>query len=587
MRMPDADGNLVPMRVARRASDGLTPRQRYQKRLQALKNERNSWMSHWRELADFIQPRKARLLSHEQNRGDRRNQNIINNTAGWGVRVLASGMMAGITSPARVWFRLTTPDPDLAEFGPVKQWLYEVESRIRMTFARSNIYNQLHQAYEALGTFGTACLYVEDDAEDVLRAYTFPLGSYALQNNARLRVDTVYRELSMTVGQLVEQFGLDAVSLRVRTDYERGDVDRWVEVVHVIEPNRDMAYGRLGAPGMAFRSCWFEVGSGEADRAQFLRESGYEDFPVLAPRWSVTGEDVYGNSPGMDALGDVKALQLLERRKAQAVDKIVTPPMRAPASLMTTRASLLPGDITYVDTSTAAAGTFEPAMTINPAAVQVLEGSIREHEGRIKTAFYADLWLMLAEQAPSDMTAREVAERHEEKMLQLGPVMERLQDELLDPLVDRTFGILLRNGDLPPPPEELQGMDLRVEYLSIMAQAQKMLGITGVERLASFAGNLAAVKPEVLDKLDFDQMVDEYGQMLGVPPALVVPDEAVEKARAARAQQAQQMQAQAAAAQTVQGAKTLSETDMGGDSALSRMLSNLGAPPPTASTTKG
>ena len=174
------------------------------------------------------------------------------------------------------------------------------------------------------------------------------------------------------------------------------------------------------------------------------------------------------------------------------------------------------------------------------------------------------------------MTAREVVERHEEKMLQLGPVMERLTDELLDPLIDRTFSVLLRNGDLPPPPEELQGMELKVEYISILAQAQKLVGTSAVERLASFVGNLAGVRPEVLDKINFDEMVDQYGGMLGVPPQLIRPDEEVAKLRQARAQQAAQAQQAEAAAASVQGARVLSETDTSSDNALTRILSNLG-----------
>lgn len=583
MRLPTADGRLRTVQTPRLPE--IPPRQRYLKRLNALKNERQSWLDHWRELSEYLQPRKSRFLVNDTRPGAKKNERIVNSTGTFGVRVLSSGMMAGITSPARLWFRLTTPDPDLAEFGTVKSWLHDVEQRIRTAFARSNVYNHLHQVYENLATFGTAALYIEDSPTDILRAYTFPIGQYSLANSAELRVDTLYRELRMTVAQLVEQFGEERCSVQVKTAYRQGELDRWIEVVHLIEPNRQQQPGRLGPEGFAWRSCWFEAGGpdikpGEPD---FLREAGYHEFPVLAPRWTVTGEDVYGSSPGMDALGDVKALQLLERRKAQAVDKIVSPPMRAPVSLRSVKASLLPGDITYVD-SVQPGQAFGPAFEVNTAAVTVLSAAIAEHEARIKTAFYADLWLMMAQGSDSTMTAREVAERHEEKMLQLGPVMERLQDELLDPLVDRTFSILLRNGDLPPPPEELQGMELRVEYLSIMAQAQKMLGITGVERLASFVGSLAAVKPEVLDKLDFDQMVDEYGQMVGTPPALVRSDEDVDTIRQARAEEAAAAQQSEVQAQAIQGAKTLSETDMQSDNALKRMLGNLGGPvvPPKA-----
>lgn len=566
---------MAPKGARATTRPALPPRQRYQRRLAALKNERQSYLEHWRDIATYVRPRAARFLNTDQ-RGAKKHGSIINGTAGWGVRVLASGMMAGITSPARSWFRLTTPDPDLAEFGAVKEWLHTVEQRIRQAFARSNLYNHLHQTYENLATFGTSATLIEEDSEDILRAYTFPIGQYCLANSARLRVDTCYRELSMTVGQLVERFALERVSHTVQDQHERGEVDAWVEVLHVIEPNVNYVSGRLGPQGMKWRSCWLEA-AGPDTEPQFLREGGFEEFPILAPRWGVTGEDIYGWSPAMDALGDVKALQLLERRKAQAADKVVNPPMVGPGSLASQKVSMLPGEVTYLD-SVHPGQQLRPAYEVNVAAVQVLSAAIAEHAERIKTDFYADLWLMLAQGGgDAQMTAREVAERHEEKMLQLGPVMERLQDELLDPLVDRTFNILLRNGDLPPPPEELQGSDLRVEYLSIMAQAQKMLGISSVERLASFAGSLAAVRPEVLDKVDFDQLMDEYSNMLGTPPALVRTDEDVETIRAARADQAQAMQASQMQAEAIKGAQTLSQTDMNADSALKRLLGNLGA----------
>lgn len=562
--------------------DPSNERQKYLKRLEALRSERNSWRAHWKDLSDYILPRGSRFLSSERNKGEKKSASlIVNGTATHGQRVLAAGMMAGITSPARTWFRLTTRDPALSEFGPVKEWLHMVEGRIFEALAKSNVYNALHQVYGGLGVFGTQALLIEDDPVKVLRAYHFPLGQFFLANSDRLQVDTCYRELSMTVGQLVGKFGYEKCSVMVQGAYDRGNVDLWVDVLHAIAPNHEQVMGRLGYEGMAWKSCWLEVGAAGRPSSQasadegILREGGYEEFPVLCPRWEVTGEDVYGSSPGMESLGDVRALQLLEKRKMEGFDKIVRPPMVGPKALEGQRATLLPGDVTYVD-ALGPGQTFRPAMEVNPAAMTEFREAIREHEQRISTVFYADLWLMMATTNNPDMTAREVAERHEEKMLQLGPVMERLQNELLDPLIDRVFNILLRNGDLPPAPEEMSGMEIKVDYLSIMAQAQKMLGIGAIERLFAFGGNMAAVKPEALDKLDFDQALDEYGAMVGVPPALIRTDEAVAQLREARAQQQQAMQAQEQAANAVQGAKTLSETDVQGDNGLTRLLGNLG-----------
>ncbi len=551
---------------------------RYRQRLEALRSERSSWEAHWRELSEFILPRHSRYLHETPNDGRKRHSKIINGRATKAARILASGMMSGLTSPARPWFRLALPDADLSEFGPVREWLDAVERRLATAFARSNVYNVLHGCYLDLGVIGTAPFRLEPDDEDGLRAYGMPPGQYALANSARLAVDTAYRELSMTVGQLVEQFGLDACSPHVRNLHERRSFDAWVKVVHVVEPNRDMKPGRADADGMPWRSVWFEA---SGDEGKFLRVSGAWENPVMAPRWDLAGEDVYGSSPAMDALGDIRALQLFERRKAQAADKLINPPMKGPASLQSQRASLLPGDVTYLPDN-AAQATFEPAMVVPYQAVQVLELSIREHEQRIDSAFYADLWLALTASDRRQITAREVAERHEEKMLQLGPVLERLQDELLDPLVDRAFGILLRSEQLPPPPEEIEGQDLRVEYVSILSQAQKLIGTTGVERLTGFAGQAAQIDPSVLDVLDGEQVLRGYADMLGTPAKMLRDAEEVAAMRAERQAQQQAAQQLEAAGQMAAGAKTLSETDTSGDNALTQMLAGLGGVAPPA-----
>ena len=551
---------------------------RYRKRWQSLRSERSSWEAHWRELSEHILPRHSRLPGETPNDGRKRSSKIINSAATKALRVLSAGMMSGLTSPARPWFRLTLPDASLAEQGPVREWLDAVERHMATALAKSNVYNILHGVYRDLGLIGTAPFRVEPDDEDGLRAYAMPVGQYALANSARLAIDTTYRELSMTVGQLVEQFGKDACSGPVRNMYERGDVDHWVQVMHVTEPNRDMQPGRATHEGMPWRSVWFEASANE-DR--FLRISGAHENPVMAPRWDLAGEDVYGSSPAMDALGDVKGLQLLERRKLQTVDKIVTPPMVAPQSLQNNRVSLLPGDTTFLPDN-AAGARFEPAMKVEPNAVQVIELSIQQHKERIDSAFFADLWLMLAASDRRQITAREVAERHEEKMLQLGPVLERLQDELLDPLVDRCFGILLRGGQLPAPPEEIQGADLRVEYVSILLQAQKLISTTGVERLAAFAAQAAQVDPSVLDLVDTEEMVRGYAEMLGTPSTMLRDADEVAQLRAQRAAQEQAQQQGAAMLAATEGARNLAQADTSGDNALTRMLAGLGGVAPPA-----
>lgn len=555
-------------------NEGLSQRQRYLRRRTGLRNERNSWMPHWQELSEYIWPRKFRYLSNDRNKGTKRNDKIINSEATWAARALSSNMMQGITNPASPWFRLIVSDPELGDYGPVRSYLHHVEERMREVFARSNTYNALAVIYSDLVVAGTSVTIVEEDLEDVIRLYVLPLGQYCLANGSRLKVDTLYRDLGMTVAQIVDQFGLQACSPRVQELYRRGVYDDWVDVVHIIEPNRSADPKYADRRGMAWRSCWFEE-QGD-DSLPPLREGGYREFPVLAPRWHIAGEDVYGSeSPAMNVLGDVRALQALEREKAKLVAKLAAPPMVAPSSLRNGQASLIPGAITYVD-SVQGGQTFRAAIEINPIGIQVVEASISQHAARIQKAFHSDMLLNLSGSDRRSITAREVDEVHEEKALLLGPVLERAYDELLDPLIERAFAVMLRRGILPPAPQELQGQELKVELVSYLAQAQKLTNNVGIERVSAFVGSLASVKPEVLDNLDVDEMVGEYAKSIAVNPDILKSDDEVAAIRADRAKQqqaAQQGQAMAAAAD---GAKTLSETDLEGDSALNRLLSTVG-----------
>lgn len=560
---------------------------RYKDRRAMLFQERSTWLSHWQEINDYIFPRRFRYLSMDRNKGVKRNDKVINNKPMIALRTMSAGMMAGITSPARPWFHYTVVDARLRDDPEVKLWLDAVEKIVREKLLQSNVYNVLHDLYINLGAFASPAMYVEEDDEDDIRAYLFPIGQYMLAASARGRVDTIYRDFSFTVGQLADEFGADRLTASTRQLLRDGQTEAWIEVVHAIEPNVGRDTGRLDSKNKPWRSVWYEKGASDED--QPLRERGYDEFPVMAPRWFVTGEDVYGSdSPGMAGLGDCKALQLAMRKQAKLHDKIVDPPMVAPASMKATRVTLLPGDTTYVPDSIAGQ-KFTPAMEVKPEASSVMDKTIGAHEYRIWVTFYADLFRMMqmSDEAPNGgkqpITAREVNERHEEKMLQLGPVLERLHDELLDPLLRRVFRILNRKGRIPPaPPQLLKSGRIKIEYISIMAQAQKLLGTASVERFSSFVGSLSAVNKEILDNVDFDKMIHEYADMLGIPASLLKPEQIVAQVRAARqAQQqamaqAQQMQAMAQAGKTAAGAS------MEGDNMLTRLMAGAGGEVPSA-----
>ena len=536
-------------------------KQRTLARKSALWKERSSWITHWREISENQQPRSGRFVVTDRNRGDKRANKILDNTAVFGARTLAAGLMSGITSPARPWFRLEIRDKDLMESDAVKTWLHKTAELLRAIFASSNTYRALHTIYEELGLFGTAASIVLPDFDNVIHNHPLTVGEYALATNHKGEVDTLCREFQMTVAQMVEQFGRENCSTTVQDLFAKGAYDSWVDVVHMIEPRRGRDTTKRDNKNMRFSSIYLEPGQDNA-ADKYLSESGFERFPVLAPRWVVTGNDVYGTSPGMECLGDVKQLQHQQLRKGQAIDYQVNPPLQVPTKYKEATKARLPGGVFYVD-SMGQGGGVRSAFDVN-LNLQHLGLDIADVRERIRSAYYADLFLMMQGDTRSGITATEVAERHEEKLLMLGPVLERLHNELLGPLIDTTFDMAERAGILPDAPPELEGMELNVEFISVLAQAQRAVATQGMDRLIGTVGGLAQLKPDVLDKIDFDQVVDDLGGALGVNPKIIVPDNVVAALREQRAHAAQAQQAAAAMPAMVDAAKTAGDINMQG-----------------------
>jgi hypothetical protein len=565
-----------------------TKRQRHQRRLAALKEERNLWESHWREIADQMCPERMRLNSQDRaKKGQELRGKIINPHACWALRTLKSGMHSGITSPSRPWYRIGTFDEDLREYGPVKNYLGIVERRMREVYATSNFYNVTHEMYGDLGAFAQGCYLLLVDDWDYIRLQMLITGQYWLGNDYNGRVNICYRQCDMTTEQLVNRFapinGMGHLPRPVRDAFDRGNYDIWWTVFNAIEPREQRDRTKANRQNMPYLSnYWMDESAGEHD---LLEESGFNHNPIIAPRWDVIGSDSYGTaSPGHESLPDIKQLQRQERRMAEAIDKVVRPPMKGPTSLMNNPKSLLPGGITYVDDPSGSG--FTPAMTVAIRLTE-LEAKIEQTERRVDRTFYADLFTMLQNMdGVQPRNVLELTQRKEEQLLQLGPVLERLYNEALNRVISITYNIMQSAHILPEPPEELHGKPLKTEYISTLAQAQKAVSTGAIERLFGFAGNLAAAKPEVLDKLDFDQTIDEYADMVGSPPNLVRSDEDAAKDRAARQQQQQaaanaEMMNKAApmVSAGAQAATALTQTDAsgtGGGAPVQQLLSSLG-----------
>ncbi len=535
------------------------------KRHGSVLTQRAPWLGLWRDTARFLLPAAERFEV-----GGPPHAATMDNCGTMAVGVLAAGMMSHNTSPARPWFKLATPDPEMANHPPIQRWLDECATRMHTVFQRSNTYRVLHTMYRDLAVYGTACSIVVPDRDTVIHLLPQRIGGYCLAADWTGTVDTIYREFKVPVHALVQEFGLKACTPHVQDKFRNGDLDIMVDVVHVIEPRRVRDIDSPRGDQMPWRSVYYEA---SADHSLVLREGGFQRFTALCPRWHAAPGEVYGSGPGFVAIGDVQQLQVEQLRKSQGIDYMTNPPLQAPLSMMHRETNMAPGGITFVDEigpQASVRSMFDVRLDLSHLLMDIQD--VRQ---RIKSAFYVDMFLMLAGRTDTTMTATEVAERHEEKLLMVGPVVERLKNELLDPLVEATFDTMAKAGALPPAPQELHGVPLDIELVSVLAQAQRAVSARGVERFLSSVGASAQILPDALDRVDADELVEELAGAYGVKPKLVRSREDADAIRQARAQAQQAAQQAAMAQQGAQTAKVLADTSMQDGSALAGVLTNL------------
>jgi hypothetical protein len=528
--------------------------------------ERQSFISHWRELSEFGMPRKGRFLVTDRNKGDKAYQKIINSTATRALKIARAGMLSGVMSPATEWFVLGVDDPGLMEYRPVREYLYQVQGVLNRVFNSSNLYSMAPQMLGEMIQYGTGCMYQENDFDNVSRFFTHTVGSYALAQTAKFKVDTVYREWQLQTRQIVKEYGYENCSDGVKNAWDRGNYTAWFTVRHCVKPNEDYSPRAIGNKRMKFVSVHWEPGQKENDK--YLRVSGYRRFPYYTPRWDVTGEDIYGTDcPGMTALGDVKGLQIGEKRQAQGIDLQLFPPMHGPTSLRNKAINQLPGRATLYDAESGSEHVLRPVYEFKPDIVGN-RTNIKEIERRINQAYHVDLFLAISEaEGIQPKNQLQLQFTNQERLLQLGPVLTHLFGEFLNPLIDNTYDRLVEldqeaggGAVLPIPPPELRGREIRPTYISTLAVAQRAASLGNIERAASFVGSLVGAGMTDNRKFDADQAIDEYSDRLRIPPGLIRSDDEV----AALRQQDREAQEQMATLQMAKlgadAAKTASET---------------------------
>ena len=495
------------------------------KRYDRLKSQRQNWESHWQEVADYMQPRKADVTK-TRSKGDKRTELIFDGSPLQSVELLAASLHGMLTNPSTPWFSLRFKQNDMENEDEAKEWLEDATEVMYSAFNKSNFQQEIFERYHDLITFGTAAMFIEEDDEDILKFSTRHINEIFIAENDKGRIDTVFRKFSLSARAVMQKFG--DVSMNIATKANNDPYEE-VEILHAVYPRSDFDPKKQDKQNMPFESVYLDAESGDE-----LSVSGFREFPFVVPRYLKASHEIYGRSPAMTALPDVKMLNEMSKTTIKSAQKQVDPPLLVPDDGFMLPVRTIPGGLNFYR-----AGTRDRIEPLNIGANTPLGLNMEEQRrNSIRNAFYVNQLMM---QSGPQMTATEVIQRNEEKMRLLGPVLGRLQSELLKPLIDRTFALILRKNLFRPAPEFLAGQDIEIEYVSPLAKAQKSTELSSIMRAIEILGSLSNVAP-VFDHINMDKLVRHLADIVGVPQKILKPQSEINAERQQAAQQQEQMQ---------------------------------------------
>jgi hypothetical protein len=532
-----------------------------------LEERRARWVPTWRELAAYVLPRKDRF--GEANAPVKGEDRIFDSTPSHSLELLSSALCGLLTNPAVPWFDIRPADRETADREDVRTFLTEVRERMTAVFNSENtgFQTHVHELYLDVALFGSGVMYVEADPDCVVRFNTRPLGEICVAEDARGMVDTVFRRYELTARQAVQEWGDDCSDETRRLAEEQPEST--VEVLHAVFPRDDRDPFGIGVINFPWCCVYLEARSGH-----LLEESGYLEMPYMVPRWCKTSGETYGRGPGLTALSDIRVLNAMAKTALMAAEKMSDPPLMVPDDGFLGPIRSGPGGLSYYR---AGSNDRVEALPVH-ADLRSTQGMMEQRRESIRRIFLGD------QLAPADgpaISATEAVIRQSEKMRVLGPVLGRLQTELLGPLVRRVFNIMSRTGALPPMPSGMEPEDFTVRYASPVNMAQKRYEAQGMQQAMQYLAPLMGQGDPfgLMDNFDPDRVARHAAELFGVPADYLLPEQAVAEKRNGRAQSAGQAQRSQTVERMAGIAKLFSEADMSKPNALTELIKASGGDP--------
>lgn len=495
--------------------------------------ERQNFKSYYEDVARYCAPRRMGFQG-PRTPGDRRVTPQIYNPIGIQcTQTLAAALHGMMMNPATNWLKIRLVDSEINEQESARAWMDDLSKRIMagLTSPDTSFHTHANQLLEDLAGFGTAAMYCGQQNTGHLFVRTYSINEVVIAENQYGRIDTVMRATEYTVRQAVQTWG-DKVSTKTKELYDKGDYDKPLKVIHLCTPRNDYDRTKRDKLNMPYAICYIEE-MGQ----HVLEESGVEEMPWVVPRWWVATGEVYGRSPAMTALPQIKVANAAQKTILDAAEKAVNPPLTVPHEGLISPVRTSPGGLTYLRNKQEIGQL--PTSANLPFAAEWLQALNNE----IRTTMFVD---QLQFTGDMQMTATEVIQRSTERMRLLGPVLGRLENEFLNPLVTRVFGIMHRLNLFPKPPEEIQGQDMRIEYQSPLARAQKSQLAQGFQQVIATLEPLAKLGPEIASQLfapiDMSKITPELFDWYGVDTSLLKKDDTMEQENQQANQQKMVMQ---------------------------------------------
>jgi len=505
------------------------------RRLSGMEGRRINWESQWQDVADFVIPNKNNITK-DQSKGNKRTEDLYDSTAIRSLEKLAAGLFGYITPPGEYFFKMASSIPQLNDNEEVNWYFSTVTRIITDAIFKSNYALEIHEDFLDAGAFGTSNMYVEEGKDSPINFKCIPIHDYFIEEGADGMIDTVYRQFKFTVRQAVQEWGEDNLSQKLRTIWREGkatQVDKEFTFIHAVEPNSDFKPGKLDKTKKRFKSTYVEK-----DAKHIISEGGYDENPYIVSRFMKSTNEIYGRSPSTNTLPEIKMLNQMRKTVIRSAEKQVDPPIFMPDDSVINRLKLDSGAINYVR---GANYENKPYPFESKGNINIGDVMVKDEREVIREAYYSDLWDLLADK--KNMTATEVMERVDNKLILFAPIFARLTSEKLSPMISRIYGIMSRMGLMPEPPEILREYpDYDIKYVSKVAMAIKMLDIDSTAQTLMMVQPYAQIDPTIMDNFNFNEITRGIAVRKGMPIEFINTPEQIEEIQGERAQAAQAQQ---------------------------------------------